>query len=295
MALSHYIMAVMYDRMGQLDKAVEEYKRALKADYANPVIHLNLAATYLCQNNFDKAVEELKLASSFDPQSAEPHAILALIYSLQKKGDLASAEYEAALKNASRLQPKNIEIYKNLGIFYLQQKNFQAAQNVYQMVLELSSEDPEAHFYLADVYNELGDKQKAEDHLKKALGLKADYPEALNFLGYLYVEQNKNLDKAEVMIKKALEQDPDNGAYVDSLGWLYFRKGKIDAAKKQLIRAAGLLEDPVIFDHLGDVYLAVGDEENSLLYWEKSLKLDPDQAGVREKLDRLQKQLSEKN
>lgn len=286
-ALSHYIMGVIHDDLGQTDKAIEEYKKALKTDYQNSVIHLNLALSYLKQDNFPDAIKELNLVIKFDPEAVEPHAILALLYSTQNKSDLAAKEYESALKNASKLEPKNIDIYKSLGVIYLQQKKFEAAQHIYQLILNLAPNDAEAHFYLANTYNELTKKGPAIEALKKALELRPDYPEALNYLGYLYVEDNKELDKAEAMIKKALELDPDNGAYIDSLGWLYFRKGKFKEAVKELGKAASLLEDPVIYNHLGDAFLKTEDIENARMNWQKSLKLDPKQAEIKEKLDKI--------
>jgi Tfp pilus assembly protein PilF len=286
-SLSHYIIAGMYQRRGELEKAVDEYKKALKNDYENSVIHLNLATAYIKNNQLDQAINELNLAINFDPQAVEPHAILALLYSLQNKLDLATGEYEVALKNASKLQPKNIDIYKSLGIIYLQQKRFQDAENVYRLMLEFAPDDAEAHFYLGSIYYELNDKQQTEKELKKSLQLKPDYAEALNYLGYVYVEENRNLGQAEKMIKKAIEIEQDNGAYIDSLGWLYFKKGKFKKALKQLERAATLLADPVIYDHLGDVYLRLGNKEDAKLSWQNSLKLDPNQKSVQEKLERL--------
>jgi len=286
-ALSHYIMGLMHNKLGDTDKAIEEYKKALKADYKNAVIHLNLASSYIQKNDTPRAIEELNLAIKFDPEAAEPHAILALLYSLQNKLDAATQEYEIALQNASRTQPNNIEIYRSLGAIYLQQKKFQLAQQVYNSMLGLSPKDPQAHFYLSIAYDEMKDRTKAEEELKKAIELKSDYHEALNYLGYMYVEEEKNLDAAEVMIKKALEIEPNNGAYIDSLGWLYFKKGKLSPALEQLERASALLEDPVIYDHLGDVYLKKGDVKKALGSWQKSLQLDSKQEQIKKKIDAL--------
>jgi Tfp pilus assembly protein PilF len=284
-ALSHYIMAVMYDSLGDIDKAIAEYKKALKIEGQNAVIHLNLAASYIKHNEADKAVAELNTAIGLDPEAVEPHAILALLYSSQGKSQEASREYEIALQNASKAQPKNIEIYKALGELYLRQKNLQSAEKTYLLILDLAPGDAEAHFFLANIYEEAGEPLKAEKELKRAVELKPDYHEALNYLGYLYVEQDKNLDQAEAMIRKALEFEPDNGAYVDSLGWLYFKKGKLKEALRELEKASLLLEDPVIYDHLGDLYLRTGDKEKAKLSWQKSLKLDPGQDKVRQKLE----------
>lgn len=285
--ISHYIMAVMYEDLGDIDRAIQEYKKALKADYKNSVIHLNLASSYIKNNNISKAIEELSLSAKFDPEAVEPHAVLALLYSSQNKLKLATGEYEVALKNASKLQPQNIDIYKSLGEIYIQQKKFKDAENTYRLILDLSPGDSEAHFYLANIYDELKNRDAAIVELKKALELKPDYHEALNYLGYLYVEENKNLDQAEIMIKKALEMEPNNGAYVDSLGWFYFKQGKFKEAIKELERASSLLEDTAIYDHLGDTYLKIDDIENAKLNWQKSLKLDPAQDKVKEKLEQV--------
>lgn len=288
LAMSHYIMAGMYNGLGDIDKAIQEYKKALRADRESLVIRLNLAADYIKRNQSDLAIEELKLATTFNPEAVEPHAVLALVYSAQNKRDLAAVEYENALKKTSRLNPGNIDIYKTLGTLYLQQKKLAEAEKTYRLILDLAPKDAEAHFYLANIYDEIKDRAKVEAELKKALELKPEYHEALNYLGYLYVEENKNIDQAELMIKKALELEPDNGAYVDSLGWLYFKQGRFDEALKELKRAALLQEDPVIYDHLGDVYSKTGDSQNARIQWEKSLGLDKTQDKVKEKLKQPQ-------
>lgn len=287
LALTRFIIAGMYDRLEEPEKAIREYKKALKLDYKNSVIHFNLASVYLKNNQTEEAIKELKLATDFNPDAVEPHLVLALIYSIQNSSELATEEYEAALKNASKSEPQNIDIYRNLGIVYLRQKKYVAAENTYRLILELSPGDAQAHFYLGNIYEELKKRDRAIDELKEAIELDPNYHEALNYLGYLYVEENKNLDSAEIMIRKALELDADNGAYVDSLGWLYFKQGKFKEALLELERASMLLSDPVIYDHLGDVYLKVNDLEKARASWENSLGLDPKQEAVKEKIGSL--------
>ena len=58
-------------------------------------------------------------------------------------------------------------------------------------------------------------------------------------------------------------------------------------ALKELERASGLLEDPVIFDHLGDTYLKIGDIEKAKVSWQKSLELDPKQDKIKKKIEQL--------
>ena len=288
-SLTHYIMAVVYDDLGDVDRAIAEYKKALSADDGAALIHLNLAVSLIKENDVKAATRELELVEKLAPESVEPHAILAVLYSSQDKVDLALSEYEAALLKASKLSPKDIDIYKSLGILYLKQNKLKEALGVYRLISVLSPYDSEAHFYLGSIYWELKQENLFEKELKKALELNPDYAEALNFLGYEFVEQNRNLRQAEVMIQKAVNLEPDNGAYIDSLGWLYFKKGRIKKAREFLEKAASLMEDPVIYDHLGDVYFKLKEIDQAKLNWQESLKLDPKQESVKKKIENLDK------
>lgn len=276
-ALSHYIMGVLYEDLGNVDKAIEEYKLASKADEGASIIHLNLASTYIKKNNLLKAVEESEAAVRLDPESVEPHAILALLYTTQNKSEAAAKEYEVALKNASKLHPKSIDIYKSLGAIYIEQRKYLEAEGMFKLAIDLVPDDAESHFYLASIYNELKNFSLAEREANKAIELKPDYHEALNFLGYLWVDQNRNLDKGGALIRRALVLEPDNGAYVDSLGWYYFRKGKLKQALTELERAIILYENPEIYKHLGDVYSKSGDLTKANINWQKSKELGKNQ------------------
>jgi len=285
--LSHYIVGVYYDDLGDLDKAIQEYQQALAANPNSALLHLSLASIFIKKDQTALAIEQLKQSVGIDPEAVEPHVILALVYAGQNKADLAAQEYTLALKNAAKLQPKNLEIYKSLGVVYLQQSKLKEAEGIFKLIVDMAPADPQAHFYLGSIYFDLKDNSSVEKELNTALKLKPDYHEALNFLGYFYLEQDKNINRAGQMIRQALVFEPDNGAYLDSLGWFYFKKGKFKEALRELEKAAALLSDPTIYDHLGDTYLKLGDRNNAKLNWEKSLKLDSTQDKVKAKLLKL--------
>lgn len=286
------MMAVVYDDLGQVDKAIKEYELALSKDNKSTIVHLSLAASLIKKNDLPKAIKELNLVVKLDPEAVEPHAILAVLFLIQDKLDLATGEYEIALKCASKLNPNDISIYKSLAVLYFKQNRFKEAEKSFRLISDLDPNDPKAHFYLGSVYNELKDDALSEKEIKKALELNPDYAPALNFLGYSYLEKNKNLREAERMIKKALRIEPDNGAYVDSLGWLYFKLGKTKLALKTLERASALTQDEVIYDHLGDAYFKINDLSKAKINWQKSLGLNGGQESVKKKLEVLNKNVS---
>lgn len=282
--LSRYILGVYCENLENLDRAIQEYQLALEADPNSALLHLNLASIFIKQNNAALAIAQLKQAIGLTPEAVEPHAILALVYAAQNKVELSAQEYTLALKNAVKLEPKNIEIYKSLGAIYLQQRKLKEAEGIFKLITGMAPADPQAYFYLANIYYDLKDNSSVEKELNSALKLKPDYHEALNFLGYFYLEQDKNINQAGEMIRKALVFEPQNGAYIDSLGWFYFKKGKFKEALSELEKAVSLLSDPVIYDHLGDVFLELGNRDDAKLNWEKSLKLDSTQEKIKTKL-----------
>jgi tetratricopeptide (TPR) repeat protein len=154
-----------------------------------------------------------------------------------------------------------------------------------------SSEDiHEIRLTLYWVYSTAHESRPAEEQLRRIL---QDFPEdatAHNDLGYLMADQGKNLSEAESLIRKAIEldrrqknkeahvgsdDDQDNAAFVDSLGWVLFRQGRLQQALQELERAATLQmgEDPVIWDHLGDVYFRMDRVAKARESWSKAVAL----------------------
>ena len=130
----------------------------------------------------------------------------------------------------------------------------------------------------------------AEADMRKALELQPDEPQVLNYLGYSYVDRGENLDEALDMIKRAVKAKPDSGYIVDSLAWAYFRLGRYQDALAPMEKAS-LLEpvDPIVTDHLGDVYWSVGRTREAEFQWHRALSFKPtdkDAARIRKKLEK---------
>ena len=118
---------------------------------------------------------------------------------------------------------------------------------------------------------------------------------SLNTLGYFYAENNNNLDRAQELVERALKINPENGGYLDSLGWIYFKKGNYEEALETLILADQYLRDPVIYDHIGDVYHKMNHVEDAIKYWELSLQLLPKQEEVINKINRFKSNQARRN
>jgi Flp pilus assembly protein TadD len=77
------------------------------------------------------------------------------------------------------------------------------------------------------------------------------------------------------LTKRAVALKPHNGYYVDSLAWALFKLGRVDEAFEMIQRAVALVsDDPVIFEHLGEILLSREEPEKAREAWLQSLQLD---------------------
>ncbi len=122
-----------------------------------------------------------------------------------------------------------------------------------------------------------GQWPRAEADFLFALELSPDQPGVLNYLGYAWADQGRNLDRARAMVERAVEQRPEEGSYVDSLGWILLLQGDKDGALQQLERAVTLMPgDATVNGHLGDALEAVGRTREAAFQWRSALILQPE-------------------
>ncbi|GAB4222583.1 MAG: hypothetical protein Kow0062_20630 [Acidobacteriota bacterium] len=128
----------------------------------------------------------------------------------------------------------------------------------------------------ASVFHAAGRLDEAEREYRRALAAGDGDVGIYNDLGYLLAERGEDLDEAIAMIKRALAERPEEAAFLDSLGFALFRAGRVSEALPLLREAArraqgdGVAE---IREHLGDVYLALGDLPRARAEWQAAIAL----------------------
>ena len=152
-------------------------------------------------------------------------------------------------------------------------------------------------FELGSAYERAGELADAEKTFLRVLEQQPEHPATLNYLGYMWADNNMHLDRAAEMLTRAVRHDPRNGAYVDSLGWVYFRQGKLDLALKYLTDATRLLpRDATVHEHLGDVFAKQGEAQKALEAYRVALSLDlepKDEEKIRSKIADLERQVQQ--
>jgi tetratricopeptide (TPR) repeat protein len=285
--LTHYVLGINYDLLDQPQQAVAEYERAAFFRPDEFAIQLRLGAGYARVNRLPEAIAALNAAAALNEEDLQAHYLLALIYSSQRDYDRAAEEYEKILTRFSHNDPNNIEIYGYLGQLYYSQQKYDKAIVQFQRILTIQPDNTDVMYMLGSLFLEVSDRDSAIDQFKKAIEIDPNHDGCLNSLGYVYAEDGVHLDQAQALVERALNINPQSGAYLDSLGWVYYKKGLYQQALTYLQKADSFIKDPVIYDHLGDVYLQLNEIENARKYWKLALELYPGQDEIINKLKSL--------
>jgi tetratricopeptide (TPR) repeat protein len=263
---------------GGLDMGIIFLQFALYVKPDFPLAYAALAEAYEGAKKYDlemQAFDEIKQDSP-----------LWLNVQIQKAFALNSLDRvddaKALLEDLIAKTPKDVRPYDALGNILRSHERYGEAKDYYSRAIDLigkRTKDNWALFYSRGVSNErLKDWPAAESDFKEALSLSPDETLVLNYLGYSWIDQGRNLKQAMDYIRKAVKLKPDDGYYVDSLGWAYFRLGNLQAAVETLERAVELKpDDPIINDHLGDAYWRVGRKLEAKYQWQQALTLKPEE------------------
>lgn len=236
--------ADLLENLGQYDMAVDAYRRVQRDDPAFYVAELGRAETLEDSGKVDAAIEVLDSLSDTHGDVSMVHVALGDTLRRLERFDEATAAYDRAIDLFEEEDAGQWGVYFARGITHERSDSWEAA---------------EADF-------------------RKALELRPDQPQVLNYLGYSYVEMGENLDEALDLIERAVAAQPNSGYIVDSLGWVYYRLGRYEEAVEQLERATELLPtDPILTDHLGDALWAVERRREAQFQWRRALSFDPEE------------------
>jgi tetratricopeptide (TPR) repeat protein len=217
----------------------------------------------------------------------KPTAVVRVAENLDSMGDRDEALRR--LGNIVRANPDDLDALSVLGDLQRTAELYGEAAATYTQALNLTGGNRPGDwrfYYVRGIAHERNKEwPKAEADFQKALELRPDQPQVLNYLGYSWVDQGINLAPALQMIEKAVEASPNDGYIVDSLGWAFYRLGRYDEAVEALERAVQLRpNDPEINDHLGDAYWRANRQLEARFQWTIAADVDEEDGVVKERV-----------
>lgn len=237
---------------------------------SNPAFYFYLAGALAMDGKTDEALAAARTAAEKKPDDPRFESRIAWIYYHAKRYDEAVEHYRELLKKYDT--------------------NYDSS--------DVRSVVHDTRLILSNIAVLQGKLAEAEEWIEQVLDEFPDDAGALNDLGYLWADQNKRLQRAHRMIRRAVEAEPDNAAYRDSLGWVLYRLGRYEEAvveqKKavELSKAKDQESDGVMYDHLGDIHAALGQEDEATAAWREAAAAF-EKSGEQDKLEAVRRKLKD--
>lgn len=254
-----------------------------------PQIRMLFSDYLTAKDDMKGAAEQMDYAVNLDPTDAQAWNRLLVL-------NIISENYEAAIAAGDRaieLNPNDIELYGYIAPAYYNIKQYDKAIEVYKKALAaVDSTDTEHRSMflggMGDAKFSMGDTIGAFALYDQAIEIDPNNVSILNNYAYFLTLCNRDLDKAERMSAKTVQAEPQNATFLDTYAWVFYKRKEYTMAQLYIEMAIKNERRPSsdIYDHYGDILLAVGNKQEALKQWKKALELD---AGNKELLEKVEK------
>jgi tetratricopeptide (TPR) repeat protein len=300
-ALAHFVEGMAFEENGEMDKALEAYRKVLNVDPGQSELASRVAALLIQQEDFPQAIDVLKDAIKANPNDAEPYHQLAYIYAKYLKKTDQAVDYA---NRAIALNPRDIEAYQRLCEIELAAGHEQKALDALERATKVRSDDASFWTRLGKLYAAVlfkPDSQPKPDELKrvneifkKAVENAKDDPAILKDVADYYAS-SQQLKEAIPLYLRVIELQPDDANAREKLATGFIltdQRGKAVELLEQIIKEHPEKYQP--YDLLAQV---LDDEARSLqrenrldeakarfakvaANYEQSLLINPNHAGT---------------
>ncbi len=160
---AHYQYAHVMELEGNIDEAIREYETGLKLSPL-PSERYFLALLYQKRGLWDKAIEQYTLALSQMPGFLEARNGLALLYMRMGMMNQAIEHYRLGLA----YKPDWAKGHNNLGAAYARKGDADNALEHFEIAAKLDPQDPEIHYNLGNAFLEKGLRSRSFEEFRKA-------------------------------------------------------------------------------------------------------------------------------
>lgn len=300
--VAHYNLGDALLRKGDMDGAIREYRETLRLKPVDFRAGYGLSSALLRKGAADLAIDEVKKSITAAPEDPQGYQILADAYTYLHRYDDALE----AWKQVEKISPGDFNTAGAVGMILIDEKRYAEAVAKLQPAVENNPKVARLAFTLGMALARSGDGDKAIVAFQKALAVNSPSG-ALNAVGYELADDNVRIDDALRYSEQAVEQQesettgidlaaltlsdlrkmPALAAYWDTIGWAHFRLGHTEKAEKYLNAAWKLAQNPVIGDHLGQLYEKTGNKQKAIGFYALTVATNHAPHETSGKLERL--------
>ena len=244
-ALAHFVEGMAFEESGQMDKALEAYRKVLNVDPGQSDLASRVAVLLIQQEDFPQAIDVLKDAIKANPNDGEPYRQLAFIYAKYLKKTDQAVDYA---NRAIALNPTDIDAYQRLCEIELAAGQQQKALNALDLAKKVKTNDASfwtrlgklyaAVLFTPDAQPKPEELKRVNEIFKKAVANAGDDPAILKDVADYYAA-SQQLKEAIPLYLRVIELQPDDANAREKLATGFIltdQRGKAVELLEQIIK-----------------------------------------------------------
>jgi len=243
----------------------------------SPTLNLEIAELAFWLEDYTNSMQLLQKIKSGDELN-KAKILMGRVLIEEKNYDRASIVFHQ-VQNGPETYAIPAYLYE-IELYRIQEKYAEAIK-VATTGLKMFAKNADLLYSRAMLFEQIDDIDALEKDLMGILKTNPDNADALNALGYTWVERDMNLEQAYDYIMQAYELKPNNKAVLDSVGWVYYKKGDLSKAEKYLrLAVEDNQQDLESYQHLITVLNELGKKEEVDIIKEKIKSLFPEASPI---------------
>jgi len=216
----HIHLIEVHTRLSEHSEAEEHFYLALQMEGDHALAYASIAESLIERRDYPRSIYCLREAASIDARLPRVHARLAYAYARTGRLERARQLYLRELRES----PGDIDTLLDMGDLLVDMNRFADAAEKYRRVLEIQTDNAEAHNALAGLAIRQHRTREATERLKLVLRLDPDHSDARRNLASIHLDGG-DLSDARRLLRREMRQFRANrrawsAEAVDDLGQL---------------------------------------------------------------------------
>ncbi|HEY6073031.1 MAG TPA: tetratricopeptide repeat protein, partial [Anaerolineales bacterium] len=289
-AAYHFMLGYQAELVQDMDRAIQEYRAALKTDPTSRSVRARLATLYVALGDMPSALRYANEATEGPGQDVQLLTQMAGILASGGQGDRAVTVLDRAIEQ----DPSASDPYFSKGLVLMNLKRQQEAEQAFRSGLSRTPDSAVGHYHLGRLLLDAGKTEEAVTSFEKSITVNAAFEPGYLALASLH-ESRQDTDRAVAVLRKYLQGvNPNNREVRHHIVRLYVAAKNYQGARKELDEL--LAEDPSDLDAQLRLALILGEQKQypqAIEQLQAILKARPAELKVRDYLGYLYEEAKE--
>lgn len=211
-ANSYYEFAYELHKANKIDDAIVYYLQTIKLDNKKLDAYINLSQAYRQKQNYNDAYSIIQKAKQLAPDNElvlKQYELVAKEFATNNyniaSNSFQSGNYQKAIAEYSKINPPTADSLLGIAASYQSLNDNAQAITYYKKAMELAPDNSDIPFYIASIYVNVNEVERAKEYVEIALSKNKSNSQAQELMDYINAKESEKL-LAEAVVKYDAKQ-----------------------------------------------------------------------------------------